>query len=153
MKVLVGAFNQEKALVGAFSVIVKSLPTFAASCVPLYLWRSPPRSLVRSSRISCVCPRCPLALLLSSPSLPRHLALLQVILGRNVYCFSVMSFAFGREGKNLHFMLVSKLSWNPKNMFSKKVTLWRECIHLIKNKSFNSACLQCMLTMHVTVYS
>ena len=30
MKVLVGAFNQEKALVGAFSVIVKTDGSFAA---------------------------------------------------------------------------------------------------------------------------
>ena len=30
MKVLVGAFNQEKALVGAFSVIVKTDKSFAA---------------------------------------------------------------------------------------------------------------------------
>ena len=34
MKVLVGAFNQEKALVGAFSVIVKSLRNFVYNIAP-----------------------------------------------------------------------------------------------------------------------
>ena len=36
MKVLVGSFNQEKALVGAFSVIVKT-SKFAKVCFQLYL--------------------------------------------------------------------------------------------------------------------
>ena len=31
VKALIGAFNQEKALVGAFSMIVKSLQTFVSS--------------------------------------------------------------------------------------------------------------------------
>ena len=41
MKALVGAFNQEKALVGAFSVIVKTDGSFAALFVIMALGTDP----------------------------------------------------------------------------------------------------------------
>ena len=48
MKVLVGTFNQEKALVGAFSMIVKSSGTFVSSS-----------SQYQTSRVQLVCLQSP----------------------------------------------------------------------------------------------
>ena len=52
MKALVGTFNQEKALVGAFSVIVKTDGSFAALLPMLNCWRTfPGRTAVMVNEI------------------------------------------------------------------------------------------------------